>query len=992
MAWSVALLSLFMAPKIFSADTPAAADGKKDSIEEPTVVLSPFIVSKEKDTGYKATNSTSGTRLSTPIKDVPMDLEVITSQFIRDTGSSNVRDALRFSGGVVLNSQVDGLVNAGAFDGPSSAGSNDARGATRDPNDTTYKIRGLITDSVLRDGFTRKGFSDSINVDRIEVVRGPSALLYGVGAFGGIVNYIPKRPEEKAQGVLELETGNEGWQRAALDVTGPLTQDGHLLFRLTGALQQNGSFIDLYKEKRQFISPVLSFRPWANTLITFDNEWGTKRVTGSGDLQNIRGVDISNGSYANSRRADFLLGGAVNLRTFNWGGPDEYHTTGIQNHLLTVDQKLADNLYLKAGVQRTHETRGSQVVANAFINGFNAPFDRANPVDYYNGHFLGDILYRHYVYTQIGVSPTDTTAQYYLPPTDQAVLQYQWTNDSQNETRDQLRAEINYKLEAWGTHNFLFGANYQKSTLDELIRSNPRSSNTRGALNRDQIYNFKAIDDIGYFNFARQGYGGPSLPVVPLDGNHNVDWDLGYYAVYHGSFWKNRINLIGGVRHDRTDAANSNIHYDDTTPTWTPQPKTVSAPKKTSPQVGITIKLLPSVSVYAVHSTGVVPNYYLTDGSGAPLPPTQSKNNEIGLKFDLLDGRISGTIAAYKIKRSGTPRFIWWAPNAVRMAQNFNPKLPLAYAIDGVTPGFFDYIKNKPYMQVLDPNHTVGPGSNFTFKVPDVNSPGAQVLNDAVTFMSKSYLNWPGWMFESGYNQALSDGTGNVFLNSPGSNSTDGAFVPIDDENKGWDAQFVFSPTNDWQIVATYAHNENKMTSAYKYVKVPYVFGSQWAIWNFPTFGWGTFNGILKEDAYTDYTDSSTYKGIDVGTGQSLDDTPAHTFTMWNRYDFRHIERLKGFVAGFGGTYESPRKWTNGYATDGTWIAVPGADGKLHSLVLTTKSRLTLSAMVEYTYKLGDKREVALRFNVDNLLDDQQRYGLIYAPGATYKLSARVSF
>src|SRR5258708_5459003 len=339
----VLLLSLSASalPKAFCADTPApdknsnvsqgtTGDNKSGSIEEETRVLSPFIISTEKDSGYKATNSTSGTRLSTPIKDVPMDLEVITSQFIRDTGSSNLRDALRFSGGVVLNSQVDGLVNPGTFDGASTAGSNDARGATRDPNDTTYKIRGLVTDSVLRDGFTRKGFTDTINVDRIEVLRGPSALLYGVGAFGGIVNYIPKRPSEKAQNVLEIEAGNEGWQRAAMDVTGPVTQTGHVLYRLTGALQQNGSFVDLYKEKRQFISPVVSFRPWANTLVTFDNEWGTKRVTGSGDLQSVRGVDISNGSYANSRLAGFLLAGLVNLRTFNWGGPVDNKTTELQ--------------------------------------------------------------------------------------------------------------------------------------------------------------------------------------------------------------------------------------------------------------------------------------------------------------------------------------------------------------------------------------------------------------------------------------------------------------------------------------------------------------------------------------------------------------------------------------------------------------------------------------------------------------------------------------
>jgi len=954
-------------------------------------MLNPFVVSTEKDNGYRATNSTSGTRLSTAIKDVPMDLEVITSRFIQDTGASSLRDALRYSGGVVLNSQVDGLVDPGAYDNLSNGGSNDPRGITRDANQTTYKIRGLVTNQVLRDGFTRQGFSDVINVERIEVVRGPSALLYGIGNFGGIVNYIPKRPEAKPASTLQATVGNQGYQRADLDVTGPITRSGNLLFRLTGALQQNGSFVDLYKNQTKFISPVISYRPWPNTLLTFDNEWGTNRTSADG-FQSIRGVDISNGSEANSRRADFLGRGAVNIRTFNWSGPDTYHSTGIQNHLLSLDQKLAENLFLKAGVQRTHQTTGSQQVTNAHVNGTSPPFDRSKAADYWNGHFLGDILYRHFEFRQIGVDPTDTTAQYYLPPTDTALLQYQWSNVDKEETRDQVRVELNYKFEAFGTHNFLVGLNYQKATQDELDRSNPRSSNTRGALARDEIYNFKAIDDFGYFSYNRQGYGGPSLPVVPLDGFNNINWNLGYYAVYHGSFLKDRINLIGGVRHDRTDAANSIIHYDDTKPTWTAQPKAISAPTKDSPQVGITVKVLPSVSIYAVHSTGVVPNYYLTDGAGAPLAPTQSKSKEIGLKFDFLDGRISGTISAYKIKRTGTPRFIWWAPNAVKMAQNYHPDQPLVYAIDGITPLFYNYIKDKPYMQVLDPNHTILPGSNLTFRVTDANSAGAQVLNDAQTFQSQSYLNWPGWMFESGYQQALTDGSGSALLNSPGSNSADGAYVPIDDENKGFDAQFVISPTDDWQIVATYAHNENRMTSAYRYVKVPYVFGSQWAIWNFPTYGWGTFQGILAKDAYDDPTDSSTYKGIGVGTGESLDGSPSHIVTLWNRYDFKHFPVLKGFVGGIGGTWQSPEKWTNGYAVDGTWIAVPGADGKLHSLVLETKSRLSLNLMAEYTFKLGGNRDAALRINVDNVLNDQSRYGLVYAPGVTYKMSARVSF
>lgn len=967
------------------------ADAGEDSSKEKTIELNPFVVEADKVGGYRATNSTTGTRLATAIRDVPMSIEVITSQFIKDTGSTNLREALRYSAGVVQNSQVDGLVNPGTYDSLSTAGSNDPGGATRNANQTTFKIRGLLVDQVLRDGFSRQAFSDTVSIERVEVLRGPSALLYGVGNFGGIVNYIPKRPEEKAAASISAEMGSYGHQRYELDVNQPLGRA--VGFRLMGSYQENGNFTDLYKNQVRFISPVFTYRPWENTLITFDNEWGTSYISGDG-FQSIRMVDVANGSEANSRRADFLGSGQIDLRTYRWSGPDTFHDTRVHNHLLNLDQKITENMYLRAGFQRSYTTRGSQQVTNAHINGTNPPFNAGNQADYWNNHFLGDILYRHFVYTQIGVDPTDTNAQYYQPPTNTAVLQYQWSNVDEDEVRDQFRAELNYKLKKWGTHNFLLGFSYQKASLDQLTRSNPRSSNSRGPLSLTQIYNYKAIDDFGYFSYTRQGAGNPSLPVVPLDGVDASNWNSGLYAVYQGSLLNDRVSIVGGVRRDRTDAKNSTLAYDSgPNPQWVTQPKPVDGPlNKNSPQVGVSVKVLPQVSVYGVYSTGIVPNYYLTDGAGVPLPPTQSKNKEVGLKFELLEGRLSGTISAYKITRTGTPRFIWWAPNNTRLATNFDPNKPLAFAVYGLTPAFYQEIKNKPYMQVLDPNNQAATGY-LGFKVPSPGSPGAQLLDDMFAFQSKSYLNWPGWIFDSGYEQSMSDGSGNALLNAPGSNNAAaGANVPIDDENKGIEAQFVYSPTDSWQIVASYAHNENKMTSPYQYVKAPYVFGSQWSIWNFPTYGWGTFIGLPAKDAYVDPQDSSTYKGIGVGTGQSLDGSPSHIVSLWNRYDFKNYSALKGLVVGVGGTWQSREKWTNGYATDGTWIAVPDGKGGLKSLIQYTKPRLTLNLMAEYAFNLSAKRQMAIRLNVENLLDDQSRYGLVYAPGLSYRLNARLSF
>ena len=135
--------------------TPAVSPSDTQNwTDEEVIVLSPFEVTTTQDKGYKATNATSGTRLNTPIKDVPLNLEVITNDFLRDTGAKSLREGLRYSAGVVLESQSDAF--AEDDDNPSSAGANDPRGVTRRAGESTTKLRGFVIDQVLRDGFRRQ--------------------------------------------------------------------------------------------------------------------------------------------------------------------------------------------------------------------------------------------------------------------------------------------------------------------------------------------------------------------------------------------------------------------------------------------------------------------------------------------------------------------------------------------------------------------------------------------------------------------------------------------------------------------------------------------------------------------------------------------------------------------------------------------------------------------------------------------------------------------
>src|SRR3954469_12727572 len=109
-----ALIAAVLLNSAVNAQTVATSPSVEPQKDE-VVVLNPFQVTTEKDRGYRATNSISGTRLNTAIKDLPMPIEVITEEFLRDTGSTDLRQSLRYSSGILLQTQNDYGAAAGSF-------------------------------------------------------------------------------------------------------------------------------------------------------------------------------------------------------------------------------------------------------------------------------------------------------------------------------------------------------------------------------------------------------------------------------------------------------------------------------------------------------------------------------------------------------------------------------------------------------------------------------------------------------------------------------------------------------------------------------------------------------------------------------------------------------------------------------------------------------------------------------------------------------------
>nr|WP_226904950.1 TonB-dependent receptor [Pedobacter schmidteae] len=129
---------------------------------------------------------------------------------------------------------------------------------------SSYTMRGFRTEASLVDGVPSQtnGEIDPVNVERVELVKGPSGTLYGgaVVAFGGLINIATKKPLDTLGGELNYTTGSYGLNRISADVYGPVNKDKKLLFRMSAAYQNQNSFQDAGFKKTVFAAPAFEYR------------------------------------------------------------------------------------------------------------------------------------------------------------------------------------------------------------------------------------------------------------------------------------------------------------------------------------------------------------------------------------------------------------------------------------------------------------------------------------------------------------------------------------------------------------------------------------------------------------------------------------------------------------------------------------------------------------------------------------------------------------
>ncbi len=249
-----------------TVQTPAQPANENTDIE--TVILSPFVVSATSDSGYVATSSMAGTRLRTNLDEIAASISGVTKDMINDLGVHNASELLTYT----LGTEVSGT--AGSFSGTAVTPGSDQQDVADRNFQPIERIRGLANADNTRDFFLTSIPWDGFNTDRVDISRGPNAMLFGTGSPAGIINQstiqagLFKNIED-----VTFEYGRFGSTRAQLDVNQVLLK-GKLAVR--AALKYSDDEYmqkEAYtRDKREFAA--ITYQPFSLTTIRTNYEEG----------------------------------------------------------------------------------------------------------------------------------------------------------------------------------------------------------------------------------------------------------------------------------------------------------------------------------------------------------------------------------------------------------------------------------------------------------------------------------------------------------------------------------------------------------------------------------------------------------------------------------------------------------------------------------------------------------------------------------------------
>jgi iron complex outermembrane receptor protein len=562
------LLRLLLAGALVLGRTiSSAADPADESRPETVTVVGQY--------------ETSATRTLEPILDIPRSVQVVPRQLIEDRAIDDPQEAIQ---------NVSAVMRGGSIFGEGEA----------------FAIRGFRQQDIFKDGFRdgeAVGFSlnatgptDLSNLDRIEVLKGPAAILFGRGEPGGVVNYITRTPYFGDGFSLDQRFGSYDFYRTSLDANWQVVPDKSAV-RLDAAYENSDSFRDFVHGERYFFAPAFLWQVDDKSTLTLRTEYG--RDNRSTD----RGLPYFNGR---------VLAGVPYGRYL--GEPSFTELTDKPfRGLITLDHRWSDWADTVVSVHgRYAESKGSYVGfqdSGGFVS---------NPASGLISRAVG----------VLDITDTGTTVR--VDQTFSGTLY----RDAQPTSGDEGK---NARDGAFPTvkNQLLLSFEYERQTNDSL-----------------QV--FSALPPISAFNPVYTGYvplpfipGFP--PEIPQDGR--VAAHSNSLLLLDRISIGDRAYLSFGGRSEWFNASQS-VTYP---PTNIFPPSNGSPHQFTfNPTVGLVIKPSQPLSLYLSYarSTNSFQNLTAQTRSGEIVAPEKSRAYEAGAKTELLKGRLLLTTAVFQIEKT----------------------------------------------------------------------------------------------------------------------------------------------------------------------------------------------------------------------------------------------------------------------------------------------------------------------------------------------------
>ena len=471
----------------------------------------------------------------------------------------------------------------------------DATGRSGDGG-SYYNMRGFIVQSQLRNGIagTVSGTTDAANLERIELIKGPSATLFGNAftSYGGLINRVTKKPYDHFGGEINYSAGSYEFNRLSADINTPLDTAKNVLLRVNAAYSYNGSFRDNGFNKGFVLAPSLSYRVNDKLSFLFDAEFYNSQNTGLNVYFFPWGQTIAS---LGANRADQLN---IDYKK-SYTSDDLNQTSGSTNFFGQMNYTLSNSW----------KSQTVFTVTNSFSDG---------PSPYF--YLLSN--------SAVTGNPNDV-GNGYISRNDQ------FTDDSKDQYIELQQNFIgNFSIGQF-KNKFVGGIDYTFHHADQYFSGGTYDTvYAPGPIATYRNFNKANLDKL----YIDKGYSF----VYPVNYNSNT-----YSAYVSDLFYvTDNIMLLAALRADHYNNRGASDNENGSAVNSTPYNQTTFSPK-----FGVVLQpVRDKVSVFANYQNGFTNKQGTDYVTKKTFKPEQANQFETGVKLDVFGGRLSSTISYYSIQ------------------------------------------------------------------------------------------------------------------------------------------------------------------------------------------------------------------------------------------------------------------------------------------------------------------------------------------------------